>query len=71
MGAFRYGLLKDQVGGYDNVGSAIRRLEHYRRTGNCEHLVDAANLMMIEFVSSVHPLKHFTSVDDGEHTPLK
>ncbi len=75
MGAFRYGLLDEQrrISVYDNIGSAIERLEAYRKTGNQEHLVDAANLCMIEFETGRHPSQHFRSVDDGIHakkTPL-
>lgn len=36
---------------------------------NREHLVDAANLCLVEF--AVHPEKPFSPVDDGEHTQLK
>lgn len=69
MGAFRYGPLKQQVpNGYDNIGSAIERLRLYQLTGNLEHLVDAANLALVEFVTGAHPLRHFKSVDDGIHT---
>lgn len=69
MGAFRYGLFgsKDK-GNYDNIGSAIRRLKKYEETGNVEYLIDSANLCMVEYVEGRHPNKHFSSVDDGEHT---
>lgn len=69
MGAFRYGKLnapgKPQ---YDRIASAVKRLQLYKKTGNTEHLVDAANICLVEFVEGDHPLKHFNSVDDGEHT---
>jgi len=72
MGAFRYGLLDDQKAaggnGYDNVGSLIRRAKLYQATGNLEHLVDIANLAMVEFVTGEHPARHFAANDDGEHT---
>ncbi len=72
MGFFRYGSLNSaerRKRHYDNVGSAIRRLEAYRRTGNQEHLVDAANLCMVEFmVPSCHPAPGWRPIDDGEHT---
>lgn len=73
LGAFRYGLLEDQRDGspYDNVGSCIARLEAYQETGNTEHLVDGANLLMIEFKIGRHPRKHFRAVDDGIHTVRK
>jgi len=69
MGAFRYGRLgargKPQ---YDRVADAIKRLEKYRKTGNLEHLPDVANLALCEYVEGRHPLRHFASHDDGEHT---
>ena len=69
MGAFRYGPLRDQVpNGYDNIGSAIQRLRLYQAGGNLEHLVDAANLCLVEFVTGQHPQRHFESADDGIHT---
>ncbi len=74
LGAFRYGLIKDQrklKSPYDNIGSAIRRLQLYQQTGNREHLCDVANLCMIEFETGDHPKGHFRSVDDGEHTKKK
>lgn len=71
-GAYRYGCLGDQRqaggNGRNNVGSAIRRLRAYLRTGNTEHLVDAANLCRVEFVAGSHPRKHWAAADDdGEH----
>jgi hypothetical protein len=69
MGAFRYGLLVDQVRvNYDNVGSMITRLKLYQETGNLEHLVDVANIAMVEFVTGNHPLAHFDAADDDVHT---
>lgn len=69
VGAFRYGLLNEEgKPAFDSVGSAIKRLELYLETGNTEHLVDAANLCLVEFVEGKHPKKHFKAEDDGEHT---
>jgi hypothetical protein len=68
MGALRYGLLRSGRD-YDNVRSAIEHLKDYARTGNQEHLVDAANLCLVEFVrESCHPQPFFRSIDDGRHT---
>lgn len=68
MGALRYGLLhapgKPQ---YDRVGSIVRRLVKYTVDGNQEHLVDAANLCLMEFEEGTHPLRHFGPQDDAEH----
>ena len=72
MGYYRYGGLTSptrRASSHDNVGSAIRRLQAYYRTGNQEHLVDAANLCMVEFmVPSCQPAPHWSSTDDGQHT---
>ena len=68
MGYFRYGALPAQVGRhkYDNVGSIKKRLALYEADKNREHLVDIANLCLVEF--AVHPELPFVAVDDGEHT---
>ncbi len=69
MGAFRYELfnIKRQGLKYDLAPEAIRRIKLFIETGNTEHLVDAANMCLIEFEFSNHPNKHFYRVDDGEH----
>jgi len=74
IGAFRYGLNfvnLERKRQYDRVTSMIRRLEHYRQSGNTEHLVDVANLCMLEFGEGDHPLKHFAATDDGQHVENK
>jgi hypothetical protein len=72
MGAFRYGLLNAKANRqYDRVASIIKRLNKYTADGNTEHLVDAANLCLMEFEEGKHPNKHFRSIDDGEHTSKK
>ena len=74
LGAFRYGLLEQQrkdKSPYNNIKSAIQRLRLYQQTGNREHLVDTANLCMIEFKIGDHPKGHWQPVDDGEHTERK
>lgn len=67
MGYFRYGPLVCQIGKarYDNIGSIEKRIAQYKEDHNREHLVDIANLAMIEFAT--HPDYPFDSVDDGEH----
>lgn len=70
VGAVRYSTFeekKDQQHGYDLLGSARQRLDLYETTGNQEHLVDCANLCMIEFECPTHPAPHFTAIDDGIH----
>lgn len=66
LGAMRYGPLN---GGpkHRNVESAIKRLKIYLKTGNQEHLVDAANLCLVEFCKpGSHASPHFCAQD--EHT---
>jgi hypothetical protein len=46
-------------------------LRKYKADGNQEHLVDAANLCMVEFIQpACHPSPHFTPSDDGEHASV-
>jgi len=68
FGFFRYGPLKDQkMGQYNVIESIENRINKYKVSGNDELLVDVANLCMVEFIKGVHPKKHFSSEDDGEH----
>ena len=66
MGAFRYAPLCYQFGGnYDNIGSIQKRCKAYLEDGNGEHLVDIANIALVEWVTK---RPQFTPIDDGEHT---
>lgn len=68
FGAYRYGLRDFAAGepsGHDAVGSAIARLRAYQRDGNQEHLVDAANLCLVEFGCPMHPSPRWAPA--GEH----
>lgn len=67
MGAFRYGLFGPAKGGYDQVGSILRHLAAYTESGNLEHLVDIANLALVEFEFGRHPKRHWHACDDSEH----
>lgn len=69
MGALRYGILGDPAKPtYDNTSSIIKRANLYVETGNLEHLVDIANLCLVEFIDGKHPNRHFHSADDtSEH----
>ena len=71
MAYFRYAPIRSQIGKalYDNVGSIKRRLALYEQTRNREHLVDIANLAMVEF--TVNPDYPFEALDDSEHTHKK
>lgn len=68
MGGYRYGPTKFQKRQeFDNITDIRRRLDLYEKTGNMEHLVDAANITIIECLKKNHPNFHFSSIDDGEH----
>ena len=69
MGGYRYGPTKLQKKReFDNISDIKRRLELYNDTGNMEHLLDAANITIIECLKQSHPNFHFESIDDGVHT---
>ena len=69
QGALRYGRLnsagKNQ---WDRPKDIINRIIKYQETHNLEHLVDAANLCLLEFEEGRHPDRHFLSSDDAMHT---
>lgn len=68
VGRFRYGRMDDESkGDYDHIGSIRKRLDLYVKSGNKEHLVDIANLCLVEFVHCKHPDAHFDAQDDSEH----
>ena len=70
LGAIRYATMNEKRGsihGFDLLGSVRARLDSYDRDGNQEHLVDSANLLMIEFECPTNSLAHFSPVDDGVH----
>ena len=71
MGYFRYGSLQSQIGKaqYDNIESICRRISLYKTDHNREHLVDIANLAMVEFAT--HPNYPFKASDDGVHAAKK
>jgi len=67
MGAFRYGRL-GAAGKppWDRITRIQWDVARYQATGNLEHLVDAANHCMLEFVEGRHPNRHF-----AEHTETR
>ncbi|MCE5242483.1 MAG: hypothetical protein ABFD98_15720 [Syntrophobacteraceae bacterium] len=68
MGAIRYGRLRDpDKPSYDCIGAIIERARAYAENGNREHLVDIANLALIEFEEGMHPKGHFAASDDSYH----
>lgn len=71
MGRFRYGLFnRTTETNYNRTKDSIRRIKEYEKTGNLEYLVDAANMLMIEYEHSSHPNKHFEATDDGQHAKI-
>ena len=69
MDCFRYGSLKRaDKPKYNKIDSIQQRLDLYREDGNAEHLVDIANLCLVEFVDETHPNFHFAAQDDKNHT---
>lgn len=67
MGALRYRTLKENSRlrpKRDVIQSCIKRLEAYLEGGNMEHLVDVANLCMIEANNPNHPDAYFGSQDE-------
>lgn len=68
MGAFRYGKMAAKgKPSYKRLGSIEIRLKLYEKSGNQEHLVDAANLLMLEFVEPSIDGAHFFSQAEAEH----
>jgi len=71
---YKYGPLKDNYGKYkciDALGSAKKRLDKYRETGNTEFLADVANFAMIEFMNpSVPKTGEFMTTPCEEFTTL-
>jgi hypothetical protein len=67
LGSIRYGGVHDRCCSKQNrVASIEKRIAAYKETGNTEHLVDIANLCMVEFVIGKHPQKHFATIDSGD-----
>ncbi len=65
---YRQNFHSGERGQYNSVDSAIERLCKYKVDGNQEHLIDASNLCMVEFIlPACHPAPHFTASDDAEH----
>ena len=67
MGAFRYGRLGKQDLRLDNTGSIIKRVKLYEQTRNLEHLVDIANLALVEYIRGEQLGYTFEPQDDVDH----
>lgn len=67
MSFFKYGPLEKGFPEKVNaLGSMEERIRLYMETGNKEHLTDAANYLMIEFMRPRHPNAHFRATDSDE-----
>lgn len=67
MGAYRYGFITEQRAKgtpFDVQGPIDKKIQMYKKTGNTEYLVDAANYLMLVFDLDPHPTKHFHALDD-------
>ena len=75
MGGIRHGLsFGDAEPGkatWDRITDMAKRLGRYKDDGNIEHLVDLANLAMLEAEEGDHPLRHFRARDDSGHAEVK
>lgn len=68
MGAFRYGLMSSpDKTRWSCLPSIRRRLDRYEETHNLEHLVDVANLCLVEFLRGQRLGYQLSAIDDGEH----
>jgi len=71
QGAFRYGRLRDRrKPQWDRIARVVAEMAAYKEDGNLERLVDAANMLLLEFEESNHPKRHLTirGVSNSLHT---
>lgn len=70
---FKYGKVKDAYPEKVNALESMKlRLEKYAETGNTEHLIDAANYLMIEYMHPRRKDAYFKSTDsDGSPGRVK
>lgn len=63
---FKYGKLANGYPDHaDALGCLVQRLVEYRKTGNTEYLIDAANFAMIEFLRPSLRNAHYTPTDSA------
>lgn len=64
VGYHRYGSIDFHRA--DWLKTAEERVKKYQETGNTEWLMDAANFLMVEFMSPKHPDAHFRATEHSE-----
>jgi hypothetical protein len=67
---FKYGPLKENYSSkcLNSMLAALNDMEEYHKDGNTEHLADAANQLMIEFMCPQKEGAHYSNTDDsGNH----
>lgn len=66
----KYGSAKDNFDSdlhlVDAIKSHDKCLEKYKKTGNTEYLLDAANYLMFEYMYPQHPNAHFRATGSDE-----
>ena len=67
---YKYGPAKDTFGSDRHLVDVIKShnacLEKYKKTGNTEYLLDAANYLMFEYMYPQHPNAHFRATGSDE-----
>jgi hypothetical protein len=69
---YKYGNMSEKYPHEINsLATCNDRIALYRKTGNTEFLIDAANQLMIEFMYPSHKKAHFRPTDSNESPGLK
>jgi len=72
MGSFRYGYVNRQdLNSYNTANEAHKRINKYQLDNNLEHLIDAYNMVRLEFLAARRKGLSIISIDDGEHATKK
>jgi len=67
MSFYKYGKVADAYPRLVNALNSMQlRLGDYKKTGNRDALIDAANFLMIEFMHPAHRSAHFRATDSHE-----
>jgi hypothetical protein len=66
FGYHNYGHMRRKYDRPDNLKNVKIRIDRYRKTGNTEWLIDAANFLMMEFAVPSHHKAHFRATESSE-----